>query len=122
MRDPRKKKLRDLRRIARSGQYNPSIFDLFHKYHPEIKEREEQMLAQARVDGIWPWGTSEWNIINNMEYDWASKIAGCWNAIGGSGIYFRAGRRAREMQALRCAVRDDSWDDFFIPRERPDWD
>ncbi len=114
---PNREKLRDLRRIARSGSYNPSIFELFHKYHPEIKELEKH-----QADGIWHWNTSEWNIIHDMKYDWVTKIAGHWNAIGGSDSYFRHGRRAREVQAFRRAVRDDAWDDFFIPRERREWD
>lgn len=120
MRDPRKKKLRDLRRIARSG-HNPSIFDLFHKYHPEAKEQEKQIQREYRVAWYY-WNSSEWKLLQNMENDWAVKIAGCWDAIGGSSSYFRDGRRAREKQALRRAVRDDAWDDFFIPRERCDWD
>ena len=122
MRDPYRKKQRDLRRMARSSCYNPSIFDLFHKYHPEVKEQEEQIKRYYRDRGEWYWHSSEWNILHNMEYDWVTKIAGYWNAIGGSNSYFRSGRRAREKQAFRCAVRDDAWDDFFIPRERRDWD
>ena len=122
MRDPRKKKLRDLRRIARSSNYNPSIFELFHKYHPEVKAQEDKVIREYRSRGEWPWHSSEWTILHNMEYDWATKIAGYWNAIGGSSTYFRSGRRAREKQAFRRAIRDDAWDDFFIPRERPDWD
>ena len=122
MRDPRKKKLRDLRRIARSGYYNPSIFKLFHKYHPEVKEQEEQIQREYRARGEWDWYDSEWSVLHNMEYDWATKIAGYWNAIGGSNSYVRCGRRAREKQALRRAVRDDAWDDFFIPHERQEWD
>lgn len=122
MRDSRKKKLRDLRRIARSGSYNSSIFTLFDKYHPEVKKQKEQAERECSARGEWYWHSSEWSILNNMEYDWAAKIAGCWNAIGGSCTYFRDGRRAREKQALRRAVRDDAWDDFFIPRERRDWD
>jgi len=123
MRDPRKKKLRDLRRIARSGCYNPSIWKLFHKYHPEVNELEEQIRREYRARGEWYWHSSEWQVLNNLEYDWVTKVAGYWNAIGGlGGSYYREGRRAREKQALRRAIRDDAWDDFFIPRERQEWD
>lgn len=122
MRDPRKEKLRDLRRIARSGQYNPSIWKLFHKYHPEVEEQEKQIRREYRARGEWCWHSSEYAILHNLEYDWATKIAGYWNAIGGSSGYYREGRRAREKQALRRAVRDDAWDGFFIPRERQEWD
>lgn len=122
MRDPYRKKQRDLRRIARSGSYNPSIFDLFDKYHPEIKKRYEELRFEYQKSRFWYWMSPDYNNYNNCQNDWATKIAGSWNAIGGSSGYYREGRRAREKQALRRAFLDDDWDDFFIPHERQEWD
>lgn len=120
-RDPRKEKARDLRRIARSG--NPSIFKLFHKYHPEVKEQEKQIQQEYRARDEWYWHSSEWNILHNMEYDWAIKIAGYWNAIGGAPpadfrrMYNRM-HRSRQKAALRKAIQAGNLDDFSFPSQR----
>ncbi len=124
-RDQRKKKARDLRRIARSGGYNLGIFDLFQKYHPEVEERKEQIQRECRVRDEWYWNLSEWGILNNMEYDWATKVAGYWNAIGGAPpswfrrMYNRL-HRARQKSAFRKAVQNDDLEDFEISRQRRD--
>lgn len=112
MRDSRKKKLRDLRRIARSS-YNPSIYDLFDKYHPEV----------AKWDSIRYFGTPAWHIYHNLKYGWVTRIAGYWDALGGAPpSWFRRShnrlRRARQKEALRVAVSDDAWDDFLLPLDR----
>jgi hypothetical protein len=121
-RNPRKKKARDLRRIARSSGYDPSIFDLFHKYHPEVKELEDQLRKEYRARGEWYWLSGEWRVLQNMEYDWVTKVAGHWNALGGAPpAWFRRMhnrlRRARQKAAFNRAWHNDDWDDFVIEPE-----
>ena len=123
MRDPRKEKARDLRRIARSGGHNPSIFGLFDKYHPEVQERQEQIQRDYRARGEWYWHDSEWTVLNNMEYEWATQIAGYWDAIGGSApAWYRRMknriRRAKHKAALIKAIQDDDLEDFVLPNYR----
>ncbi len=122
-RDPRKNKARDLRRIARS---NPSIFHLFHKYHPEVEERKKQLREEWRdLDDVWYWWTSEYTVLLDLEYDWAAKIAGYWNAIGGSppSSYRRMRNRlhrARQKAALQQSIQNCDLEDFDFPRKRRD--
>jgi len=126
MRDPRKKKLRDLRRIARSRGYNPSIYDLFDKYHPEVRQILEKAETRFYAEGRCGfWLEPEYRFYNNSKYEWVTKIAGYWDAVGGAPpSWFRRScncqRRARQNEALRCAERDDAWDGFLLPREYRD--
>lgn len=123
MRDPRKKKARDLRRIARSDMNR--ILSLFDIYHPEIKQLVEEAERRLRVDRrrFWWWLTPEWHYYQDQKHEWATKIAGYWDAIGGAPpAWFRRSYnrqlRSRQKAALDRAIRDDALDDFLMPRER----
>lgn len=121
MRDPYRKKQRDLRQIARS---NRSIFNLFDKYHPEIKKRHKECWLKYRSEKIWYYFSPEWNDYNNCKNDWATKMAGHWNAIGGSNGCRDCSRqlRTRQKAALSRAFREDDWDNFNLPQMRRVWD
>ena len=108
MRDPRKKKHRDLRRIALSA-HRPSIFSLFDIYHPEYK----------KYDNI-----SDWQIHWNAQWAWINRIVG--GDLPGCGVpawYRRAHNsqlRTRQKAALHKAFREDDWDGLSLPRGRRD--
>ena len=113
MRDPYRKKQRDLRRVARSAQ-RPNIHELFDVYHPEYKEYDRSCFS------------GDWKIYWNAQWAWASKIAGggpC-TGMGGAPAYFRRDRnrqlRTRQKAALNRAFRDDNWDDFILPHGHHD--
>lgn len=125
MRDPRKEKSRDLRRISRSGGHNPSIFDLFDKYHPEIKKLEEESRLRYRAEKrrLWYYFSPEWHYYHDCKYEWATKIAGYWDAIGGSApAWYRRMknriRRAKLKAALSKAIQNDDLEDFVLPHYR----
>jgi hypothetical protein len=111
MRDPYKKKLRDLRRIARSGGYS-SIFRLFDKYHPEIAELDNS-----------PCSSQEWQAYSDLKYGWAQRMAGYWDALGGAPpASFRRmlnrELRTKQKAAFYKAVKNEEWDIFIPPHRR----
>lgn len=118
--DPRRKKARDLRRIARSDCGR--IFALFHKYHPEIKELQDKAWQESSTYYCL---SPDWHIYQDLEYGWATKIAGYWDALGGapsSGFRRMHNRlhRNREKVALRKAIQNEDLEDFSIPRKYRD--
>lgn len=112
MRDPYRKKQRDLRRAARSDQL-PHIYSLFDVYHPEYKEYDTSHYNQ------------DWQIYWNAKWDWVHHIAGD-NSPGWGGVPsgFRRDRnrqlRTRQKAALSRVFREGDWDDFSLPRGRRD--
>ena len=112
MRDPYRKKQRDLRRIARSAQ-RPRIYDLFDVYHPEYKGYD----TSRRED--------DWRIYRNAQNEWVARVAGGdrpgWGGVPAS---FRRDRnrqlRTRQKAALNRAFSEGDWDDFSSPRGRHD--
>lgn len=113
MRDPYRKKQRDLRRIARAA-HRPRITNLFDIYHPEYKKYDE---SRDRLD---------WYIHWNAQWDWVNRIAGGAHCsfMGGVPSHFRRGRnrnlRTRQKAALNRAFREDDWDNFVLPEGRND--
>lgn len=114
MRDPYRKKQRDLCRIARSAQ-NPCIYDLFDAYNPEYKDYDRSYFSE------------DWRIYWNAQREWVSRFTGGVSS-GGVPASFRRDRnrelRTRQKAALNRAFREDDWDDFSLPRGRRDigWD
>lgn len=112
MRDPYRKKQRDLRRCARSA-HRPRIDDLFDVYHPEYKGGNSSRYNE------------DWHIYWNAQHDWVAQIAG-GNRPGWGGVpaSFRRDRnrqqRTRQKAALNRAFREDNWDNFALPRGRHD--
>ena len=122
MRDPRRKKMRDLRRSARSAQ-RPHISNLFDIYHPEYAE-----LDRAGFDD--PDWRRKWHIYHDAQWDWESRIAGFiggvrWN--GTSSSYRRLAnrtRRNRDKVAFMRSVEDGDWENYYRPchRNTVKWD
>ena len=116
MRDPYRKKQRDLRRIARSAQ-RPRIYDLFDVYHPEYKD----------YDYYNYYSPYEWHFYRNAQNEWVARITGGNHAgWGGVPASFRRDRnrqlRTRQKAAVNRAFREDDLDDFRLPRGRHDID
>ena len=113
MRDPYRKKQRDLRRIVRSAQ-RPRIYDLFDVYHPEYKKYDESRDSQ------------DWHTHWNAQWDWVSRMAGGGRQTGMGGVpsWFRRDRnrklRTRQKAALNRAFREDNWDGYILPLGRHD--
>ena len=112
MRDPYRKKQRDLRRAARSAQ-RPRIYNLFDVYHPEYKEFDRS------------YRSIDWHIYYDAQYDWVNRIAGdCCPSWGGGGVpaCFRRDEnrklRTRQKAALLKAAAEGNWDDFLLPLNR----
>lgn len=112
MRDPCRKKQRDLRRIARSAQ-RPRIDDLFDVYYPEYKEYDHGYCSQ------------EWQFYREAQNEWVARVAG-GNPPGWGGVpaWYRRDRnrqlRTRQKAALHKAFCEDDWDDFSLPHGRHD--
>lgn len=109
MRDPYRKKQRDLRRVARSAQ-NPRIYDLFDVYHPEYKEFDRSHRS------------ADWHVYYDAQHDWVNRIADCRPGWGGVPASFRRDEnrklRTRQKAALNKAVGEGNWDDFLLPLGR----
>ncbi len=105
MRDPYRKKQRDLCRVARSAQ-NPRIYDLFDVYNPEYKELDRSFRRE------------DWRVYWDARDDWVSRFTG-GVPTGGVPASFRRDRnralRIRQKAALSKAYREDDWDDFSLP-------
>ena len=110
MRDPYRKKQRDLRRAVRSA-LRPRIYDLFDVYNPEYKEFDRSYLS------------TDWHIYRDAPNDWVNRIAGdCRPGWGGVPAHFRRDQnrklRTRQKAAFNRAVAEGNWDDFFLPKGR----
>ncbi|MHA2279399.1 MAG: hypothetical protein ACXAC5_00710 [Promethearchaeota archaeon] len=121
MRDPYKKKLRDLRRKLRSVQ-RPYGWKLFAQYFPEWSDRNPH---NGQIDWV------KWRLpgfheeSRNRKQAWYLRICGydpSWQ--GSPPAWFRRDRnrqlRTRQKAAVSKAFRDGSWDDFILPRNRHD--
>lgn len=110
MRDPYRKKQRDLRRAARS-LLRPSIYNLFDVYHPEYKKYDRSRDNQ------------DWYIYWNAQHKWVDRIAGGPHGESINSVHRRdRNRLLRTLQkaALSKAFRLGDWDDFVLPKGRRD--
>lgn len=111
MRDPYRKKRRDLRRVARSAQ-RPSIFDLFDDYHPEYKKYDKS-------SDHW-----DWHFYWDTQREWICRMAGTHPGGGPIPASYRIVRnrklRREQRQALHKAFIDDELENFVLPQGRRD--
>jgi len=121
-RDPRKKKLRDLRRAGRNDFCRPRLYRLFDRLHPEYDHITDFRKWRYRL--LYP---GEWERYYNAQRAWVRSIIGP-GYYGSPPSHYRRDsnrlRRHRQKQALRRAIENDTLEDFSMPRERKDvgWD
>lgn len=126
MRDPRKKKLRDLRRKLKSCQ-RPHVWKLFALYHPEWSDRDPNTGKINWVKWCIPGFHEE---ARTQETLWKIRICGYepyW--VGAPPAHFRRSEnrlhRVRQKAILYRAWKEGDWDDvLFLPERRTvrwDW-
>lgn len=118
MRDPRKKKIRDYRRMRKSG-LNPGLYKLFEREFPEYDWRNNRNIG---------WDRQLWDMEQNARTDFftekmASRDLAVMNLGWGSPPkHFRQDlnrhQRRKELRAVHKAWREDDWDNFYLPRYR----
>ena len=119
MRDPRKKKIRDYRRMQKSGS-NPGLYKLFCRECPEYDWRNGRSIRM--------FDRQMWDLKDQIRTDFfAKKMASRDLAVmnlgwGSPPKWFRQDlnrhHRRKEMRAVNKAWREDDWDSFYLPRYR----
>ncbi len=115
--DPgRRGKKRDLRRGMSMRGFSP------HRYFDQIHGQRSRFhpIVRSTCD------CESWSECRNREVEFVRKWTGCgfWDVWGHDTppAHFRRGlntiQRAKEKMALREAIRDWDWDDFYLPPNR----
>jgi hypothetical protein len=116
--DPRKEKLRDLRK-AYMGAEHPDLWKIFAKQHPEMGSGKRR----------WSFTLAEWDEYKYWlarYFEWVQQVIGvpCWWLAGNCPARYRRDknrqRRAKSRQMLRDDLQRTEWDDIIHPRFRND--
>lgn len=125
MRNPRQKKLRDLRKAWLSGD-GFSLYRYFDKLYPEYDWRLHHRRNPSNGES---W-SERYHAERKLRYEWLLEILGAdvlqaapYGGNGNSPAHFRRDlnrhRRAQEKQALREAIaHGDDWDEIEFPHFR----